>query len=102
MWLAAFLALFFLDAFPGFYFQLKIPHGVADVLVWGIYFCAVVLVLLIIRKWARPVLTPAATELIMLGLLAYMANDVILSTSSLGPSSDAYTYGATAAVVAVI
>ena len=102
VWLAAFLALFFLDAFPGFYFQLKIPYGVADALVWGIYFCAIILVLLILRKWARPVLTPAATELIMLGLLAYMANDVILSTSSLGPSSDAYTYGATAAVVAVI
>ncbi|WP_077074383.1 hypothetical protein [Aedoeadaptatus urinae] len=102
VWLAAFLALFLLDAFPGFYFQAKIPHLLADAALWGIYFCALTALLFVVGKWARPVLTPAATELIMLGLLAYMVNDVILSTSSLGPSSDAYTYGATAAVVAVI
>lgn len=102
VWLAAFLALFLLDAFPGFYFQARIPHGIADAALWGIYFCALTALLFVVGKWARPVLTPAATELIMLGALAYMVNDVILSTSSLGPSSDAYTYGATAAVVAVI
>ena len=102
VWLAAFLALFLLDAFPGFYFQARIPHGIADAALWGVYFCALMALLFVVRRWARPVLTPAATELIILGALAYMVNDVILSTSSLGPSSDAYTYGATAAVVAVI
>lgn len=102
VWLAGFLALFFLDEFPGFYFQTKIPHVVADMSLWGIYFCALLGVILLLRRFASAILTPAATELILLGLLVYEVKDVLETTSSLGPSSDFYIYGTTAAVVAVI
>lgn len=101
-WLAGFLALFFLDEFPGFYFQTKIPHAAADVALWGIYFCALLGILALIKKFASAILTPAATELVLLGLLIYEVNDVLNATASLGPSSDTYIYGATAAVVAII
>lgn len=102
MWLAGFLALFFLDEFPGFYFQTKIPHALADAALWGIYFCALLGAILLLRRFASAILTPAATELILLGLLAYEVMDVLRTTSALGPSSDAYLYTTTAAVAAVI
>ena len=102
VWLAGFLALFFLDEFPGFYFQTKIPHALADAALWGIYFCALLGAILLLRRFASAILTPAATELILLGLLAYEVMDVLRTTSPLGPSSDIYIYGTTAAVVGVI
>lgn len=102
VWLASFLALFLLDEFPGFYFQTKIPHAVADVALWGIYFCVLLGILALIRKFASHIFSPAATEIILLGLLAYEVSDVLNATASLGPSSDAYIYATTAAVVAII
>lgn len=102
LWLAGFLALFFLDEFPGFYFQTKIPHALADAALWGIYFCVLIGAIVILRRFASAILTPVATELILLGLLAYEVMDVLRTTSALGPSSGIYIYGTTAVVVAVI
>ncbi len=102
MWLAAFLALFLLDRFPGFYFQTKIPHALMAALLWGIYFCALLGALYVVGKVARPVLTPAATEIAMVFVLAYVVWEVIEATASLGPASDGYAYGATAGIVAVL
>lgn len=102
LWLAGFLELFFLDEFPGFYFQTKIPHAVADVVLWGIYFCALLGAILLVKNFASSILTPAATEMLLLGALAYEVEDVLSATASLGPAPDTYIYTATAAVVAVI
>lgn len=98
--LMALIALMGVDAFPGFYFQTRIPHIVAAAAVWGIYFCLLHLGLRAFRRFFGRHMSPAAVEAVLLAAAIYGVLEEERQVRGLGPANDLYFYGI--AVVTVL
>lgn len=91
--LLLFVAIFLLDAFPGFYFQSVVPHAMAAFAVWGIYFLGMKLALYLIDRFLSSKLAPVVVEIALTGCLGYLLYDTLNATSSLGCEEGFWLYG---------